>query len=58
MTTKPARLTYKQILEQKTAAQHARPAKAKLSLPVILVSAGAVVAIIGAAFTIMGIMSH
>ena len=58
MTDKPARLTYQQILAQKTAQQHARPARAKLSLPIVLVSAGALVAIIGAAFTIMGIMSH
>ena len=58
MTDKPARLTYQQILEQKTAAQHARPPRAKLSLPIVLVSAGALVAIIGATFTIMGIMSH
>ena len=58
MTDKPARLTYQQILEQKTAQQNARPAKTKLSLPVVLVSLGALVAIIGAVFTIMGIMSH
>ena len=58
MTDKPARLTYQQILAQKTAQQNARPAKTKLSLPVVLVSLGALVAIIGAVFTIMGIMSH